>query len=227
MGDEGGAGRKQGCIPQCLPPQHSNREGGGVWIEPQDKKHVAADGGDQNKQLCPQENELHIPFSDPTPIPTPHKSPHPHACSLSIPAATGASPPALARLPGAAFVPTPSPLDRGAGAALQLSGSEYSGQVAGGGWRGASSRASLHLPGQATLRLFPEPLKKSWEQRRARLCGESGEVEAGPGAWAEAGSVEIWPAHSGWALTFRNSQKGRQQAQDRPPRWLMRAHTLA
>ncbi|KAF6114595.1 hypothetical protein HJG60_010560 [Phyllostomus discolor] len=56
----------------CL-PQLSNREGGGVWIEPQDKEYAAADRADQKKQLCPQENELHIPFSDPTLIPSSSK----------------------------------------------------------------------------------------------------------------------------------------------------------
>lgn len=69
------------CI--CL-PQLSNREGGGVWIEPQDKEYAAADRGDQNKQLCPQENELHIPVSDPTSnshfsqVPSPTPPPYVH-----------------------------------------------------------------------------------------------------------------------------------------------------
>lgn len=46
--------------------------------------------------------------------------------------------------------------------ALQLSGrTESSGQVAGGGWREASSRVRLHLPGWATLRRSLGPLQEA------------------------------------------------------------------
>jgi hypothetical protein len=40
----GWAGRAGSCVPQCLPPQLSNRGEGGVWIGSRDKEHAAADG---------------------------------------------------------------------------------------------------------------------------------------------------------------------------------------
>lgn len=156
--------------------QLSNSEGGGVWIEPQDKEQATADWEDQNKQLCPQENEVHIPFSDPTPnshFPQPPPcvhTQHPHRLE-GPPLSLGLAP------LEPSHTPLPS-LTRDSGALSScLEGSEYSGQVAGGGCRGASSRAQPHLPASATLRLTRGP----GNRRGLGRGGESGGAEAASG----------------------------------------------
>ena len=56
--------------------------------------------------------------------------------------------------------------------------------MAGGGWREASSRAGLHLPDWATLRLIRGLLQEGpgTEEGGGGSAGEPGEAEAGPGA---------------------------------------------
>lgn len=54
--------------------------------------------------------------------------------------------------------------------------------MAGGGRRGASSRASPHLPGRATLSLSPGSSRKAWETEWGLSCDSpAGEAEAGSG----------------------------------------------
>jgi hypothetical protein len=55
--------------------------------------------GDQNKQLCPQENDSTFRSLIPPQFPLLPSAPHPHTCALSIPISCGASPLALAWLP--------------------------------------------------------------------------------------------------------------------------------
>lgn len=121
-----------------------------------------------------------------------------------------------------------------------LEGSECSGQVAGGGWRGASSRARLHLPDQATLRLTRGLLQEGQGQKRdgGGGGGESGEAEAGPGAvWSrceEDVEWSWWPglqtsgSHRGWAQPSGSSQSNRgdrQQVPDVPPEVVTAHHS--
>lgn len=154
----------------CL-PQLSNREGGGVWIEPQDKEYAAADGGDQNKQLCPQENELHIPISDPASNSQFSQVTSPHPTRVSAQSAPSserrASPwPWLSSL---RTFPQPPPLTRLWGRSPAV-------------WKGVSTRdrwleadgagAGLHLPDWATLRLTCGHSRKAQAQKRAGLCSQ-------------------------------------------------------
>lgn len=109
------------------PPQLSNREGGGVWIEPEDKEYAAADGKIKINSCAPRRMNSTFHSLVPPPISTspqclPLPPPLVHAHSAS-PSASRASPwPWLSSL--RTFPHPPPPLTRGSGAILQLSGRE-------------------------------------------------------------------------------------------------------
>lgn len=109
--------------------------------------------------------------------------------------------------------------------------------MAGGGWRGALSRARAHLPDGATLRLARVCVipGRPRDRRGLRCDAEAGEAEAGPGACGVHGEEgvrgpdgqvceHLVSPHCGWVLWGLGVQeRGRQQVQIHLPRWLGKA----
>lgn len=85
-------------------------------------------------------------------------------------------------------------------------------------------QAGLHLPGWATLRLFPWATPgRPGNTRGPGHGGKSGEGEAGPGAWEETvewswrpGLCTSGHSHCGWALPSRSPQSSRGDRQQVP-----------